>query len=62
MNSSTKCEMMDGPDSKDPGEVFAIQDLYGPSKFLSDALQNPSFLFSELKLDGFPTLPQREIP
>ncbi|KAE9363635.1 hypothetical protein N431DRAFT_422540 [Stipitochalara longipes BDJ] len=41
---------MDGLDGKDLGEVFAIPDLYCPSKFLVDASQNPSFLFSELKL------------
>jgi hypothetical protein len=43
---------MDGIDDRDPGEVFAIPDLYGPSKFLSGASQNPSFLFPALKLDG----------
>jgi len=47
---------MDDRDGKDPGEAFAIPDLWGPSRFLSDASQNPSFLFSELKLDGLPTL------
>lgn len=47
---------MDDRDGKDPGEAFAIPDLWGPSRFLSDASQNPSFLFSELKLDGLLTL------
>lgn len=47
---------MDAPDSKYPGEVFAIPDLYGPSKLLSDASKSRSFLFSKLKLDGLQLL------
>jgi hypothetical protein len=43
---------MDRLDARDAGEVFVIPDLYCPSKLLIDASQNPSFLFSELKLDG----------
>lgn len=35
----------------DAGDVFAIPDLYAPSKLLVDAPENNSFLFSQLKLD-----------
>jgi hypothetical protein len=49
---------MDDLDSGDPGDTFAIPDLYGPSKLLIDALQNPSFLFAGLKLSGLPLLPR----
>lgn len=37
---------------KDPGEVFAIPDLWGPSKWLGNLDGHSSFLFSKLKLDG----------
>ena len=47
---------MDELDNKDPGEVFGIPDLYCPSKLLIDTSQNPSFLFSALKLDGLQLL------
>jgi hypothetical protein len=50
--TGTKNAKMDDPNSKDPGEAFAIPDLWGPSRFLNDALRNPSLLFSKLKLDG----------
>jgi hypothetical protein len=36
----------------DFGDIFAIPDLYGPSKLLLGAPENNSFLFSHLKLDG----------
>lgn len=39
-------------DERDLGDVFAIPDLYGPSKLLLGAPENQSFLFSQLKLDG----------
>lgn len=39
-------------DERDLGDVFAIPDLYGPSKLLLGAPENQSFLFSHLKLDG----------
>ncbi|KUJ17071.1 uncharacterized protein LY89DRAFT_646195 [Mollisia scopiformis] len=38
-------------DNRDFGDVFAIPDLYGPSKLLGGAPENSSFLFSQLKLD-----------
>jgi hypothetical protein len=50
---------MDDTDDRDPGEVFAIPDLYAPSKFLSDTSQNPSFLFAGLKLYGMSSSTQR---
>jgi hypothetical protein len=44
---------MDMDDEKDPGEVFAIPDLWGPSDCLSIGnLDGHTFLFSQLKLDG----------
>lgn len=39
-------------DNEDPGDVFAIPDLYGPSNLLLSTQGNPSLLFSELKLTG----------
>lgn len=36
----------------DPGDVFAIPDLYGPSKLLLSTQGHSSFLFSELKVAG----------
>jgi len=48
-------------DGKDPGQVFAIPDLWAPSKLLTDAPGLTSFLFSELKLDGL-CLPLLEPP
>ena len=39
-------------DERDPGQVFAIPDLWGPSKWLANLDGDPSLLFSELKLDG----------
>jgi hypothetical protein len=50
---------MDDTDDRDPGEVFAIPDLYAPSKFLSDTSQNPSFLFAGLKFYGMSSSVQR---
>ena len=43
-------------DDKDPSQVFAIPDLWGPSKWLGNLDGNSSFLFSDLKLDGWLTL------
>lgn len=37
---------------RDPGEVFAIPDLYAPSRWLSDEHQPAGLLFSRLTLDG----------
>jgi hypothetical protein len=48
---------MDDDEDKDPGEVFAIPDLYRPSRWLSDVQQPSSFLFSGLRLDGLQTPP-----
>ncbi|PMD47517.1 hypothetical protein L207DRAFT_478655 [Hyaloscypha variabilis F] len=57
---------MDRLDARDAGEVFVIPDLYCPSKLLIDASQNPSFLFSELKLDdidgGLPAVAEQSQP
>lgn len=50
---------MDNVDDRDPGEVFAIPDLYSPSKFLRDTSQNSSFLFAGLKLYGISSSLQR---
>ncbi|KAE8452614.1 hypothetical protein EG329_013873 [Mollisiaceae sp. DMI_Dod_QoI] len=38
-------------DDRDLGDVFAIPDLYGPSRLLGNPAENNSFLFSQLKLD-----------
>lgn len=46
---------MDDDDERDPGRVFAIPDLWGPSKWLGILDGDSSFLFSELKLDGLLT-------
>jgi hypothetical protein len=43
---------MEDINDRDPGDVFAIPDLYGPSICLSDPSQNLSFLFAGLKFDG----------
>jgi hypothetical protein len=40
-------------DDKDSGLVFVIPDLWGPSRWLGNVDGVPSFLFSELKLDGW---------
>jgi hypothetical protein len=42
--------MMD--DDGDPGEPFAIPDLWAPSQFFYDVQDASTFLFSELKGDG----------
>jgi hypothetical protein len=39
-------------DERDPGLVFAIPDLWGPSKWLGNSENDSSFLFSELMLHG----------
>jgi len=46
-----------GDVDEDPGAVFAIPDLWCPSKFLNDGEDHASFLFSHLKLDGKNSLP-----
>ena len=46
---------MDDNDERNPGLVFAIPDLWGPSKWLQNLDGHSSFLFSELKLDGLLT-------
>jgi hypothetical protein len=43
---------MDDDNERDPGQVFAIPDLWGPSKCLGNVDGHSSVLFSELKLDG----------
>jgi hypothetical protein len=45
---------------EDPGAVFAIPDLWRPSKFLNDGEDRASFLFSHLKLDGKNSLVLKE--
>jgi hypothetical protein len=54
-------QSMDDND-RDPGLVFAIPDLWGPSKWLGSLDDHSSVLFSELKLDSLliPS-PYREI-
>lgn len=46
---------MDDDNERDPGEVFAIPDLYAPSRWLNDVHQTPGHLFSRLALDGMNT-------
>jgi hypothetical protein len=48
---ATRCIMEDDED-KDPGDVFAIPDLYAPSRWLSGGFQTAGYLFAELQLDG----------
>jgi hypothetical protein len=43
---------MDDDDERDPGQVFAIPDLWGPSKWLGSLEGHSSFLFSDLTLDS----------
>jgi hypothetical protein len=43
---------MDNKDERESGDLFAIPDLYGPSELLTNNSVLPSFLFSQLKLDG----------
>lgn len=38
-------------DERDPGDVFAIPDLWGLSRCVDDVVQ-PNSLFSDLKLPG----------
>ena len=42
---------MDHDNERDPGQVFAIPDLYAPSRWLKD-VHRRSDLFSTLTLDG----------
>jgi hypothetical protein len=49
-------------DGEDPGDVFAIPDLYGPSKLISQFDESFGFLFENLRLNGklkFRTFPLR---
>jgi len=39
-------------DGEDPGDVFAIPDLWASSKYFPDNQDGCSFLFSQLKFDG----------
>jgi hypothetical protein len=39
-------------EEKDAGNVFAIPDLWAPSKWLLDVHDGSGLLFSELRLDG----------
>jgi hypothetical protein len=39
-------------DGRDSGDVFAIPDLYAPSKLLFNASEYSSFLFSQMTLAG----------
>lgn len=48
---NTQNQSMD-VDDRDPGQVFAIPDLWGPSKWLAYPEGHSSFLFSELRLEG----------
>lgn len=48
---------MDDDNERDPGLVFAIPDLYAPSRWLKDVGEPSGLLFSGLKLDGLDTPP-----
>jgi len=37
---------------EDAGHVFAIPDLYGPSKWLQNVEEQTGLVFSDLRLDG----------
>ena len=43
---------MDNDNERDPGQVFAIPDLYAPSGLLKDVHWSCDLLFSQLTLDG----------
>jgi hypothetical protein len=43
---------MDDDNTRDPGQVFAIPDLYAPSRWLTDVYRSSDPLFSTLALDG----------
>src|SRR3954469_8237178 len=51
--SNAKCHRYEAKmyDEKDPGDVFAIPDLWRPSELLDDLLES-NLIFSQLNFDG----------
>lgn len=58
--TTTKCKMED--EDRNHGNVFSIPDLWAPSRFLSDAPEKSSFLFSQLKLYGLYSIHIHHLP